>query len=256
MAPNHAKPEVRDTLTTRALQFSMSALQSRMNLRDPDALDLEYTRLMMGFLLFVPAPAHLAMIGLGGGSLAKFCHKQLAHTQVVAVEINPHVIALREAFRVPPDDPRLQVLLADGADFVRHPPRPFDVLLVDGFDAGGLPENLSSQRFYDDCADTVAPGGALVANLQLGDAQYARQLERIRRSFAGAVLTVDDSDGSNAIVFACRGEALTTLRTTRSSPLLAPLCRPKALNAAGWKPLQAPFARILSALTLETGRGA
>ena len=250
--PDHVKPYVQDTLTTRALHFSMSELQSRMDLRDPDALELEYTRLMMGFLLFVPAPAHLAMIGLGGGSLAKFCHKHLARTRACVVEINPHVIALREAFNIPPDSPRFQILQADGAAFVRQPPQRFEVLLVDGFDYDGLPAALSSQRFYDDCADTVAPGGVMVANLHLGHAQYAQQLERIRRSFAGAVLAVHDSDGSNAIVFACKGDALVAM----PNPLIGPLRRPKALSEAGWRPLQAPFARITSALQLETGQGA
>ena len=92
----------------------------------------------------------------------------------------------------------------------------------------------------------------MVANLHLGHAQYAQQLERIRRSFAGAVLAVHDSDGSNAIVFACKGDALVAM----PNPLIGPLRRPKALSEAGWRPLQAPFARIALALKLETGQGA
>jgi len=54
------------------------------------------------------------------------------------VEINPDVIALRNEFAIPGDDERFQVLLGDGAEFVADAPRPFDVLIVDGFDAGGL----------------------------------------------------------------------------------------------------------------------
>ena len=68
-----------------------------MDLRDPSALDLEYTQTMMGFLLFLPQPQRIAMIGLGGGSLAKFCHRYLPRTRIQVVEINPHVIALRDA---------------------------------------------------------------------------------------------------------------------------------------------------------------
>ncbi len=66
-ATEHVKPHVQHRLTARALHFSVSELQSRTDLRDPDALDLEYTRLVMGFLLLVPAPTQLAMIGLGVG---------------------------------------------------------------------------------------------------------------------------------------------------------------------------------------------
>ncbi len=241
----HVKPYVQVTLTTKALHFSISELQSRMDLRHPDALDLEYTRLMMGFLLFCPAPARLAMIGLGGGSMAKFCHRQLPGTRMQVVEINPHVLALRDEFQVPPDGPRFGVELGDGADFVRGPPARFEVLLVDGFDYDGLPEALSSQRFYDGCYETLAPGGLLVVNLHAGHPQYPQQLERIRRSFAGAALAVDDSDRSNSIVFAGKDAALAALRS-------GPLRRPPGLDAGAWKSLQPEMARVLSALKAET----
>jgi spermidine synthase len=242
---SHVKPYVHRTPTSQALQFSISELQSRMDLRRPDALDLEYTRLMMGFLLFSPAPARLAMIGLGGGSIAKFCHRQMPATHVHVVEINPHVIALRDDFQVPPDGPRFAVELGDGADFVCGAPARFDVLLVDGFDYDGLPDGLCSQPFYDHCGETLAPGGLLVANLHRGHPQYAEQLERIRRSFAGAALAVSDNDGSNSIVFASKGQAL--LSTSRG-----PLRRPVGLSGEAWKSLQPAQARILSALTAET----
>ena len=48
-----------------------------MSLDEPDALVTAYTRKMMAFLLFNPAPKRIAMVGLGGGSLAKFCYRNL-----------------------------------------------------------------------------------------------------------------------------------------------------------------------------------
>jgi spermidine synthase len=242
---HHVKPYVQVTLTTKALHFSISELQSRMDLRRPDALDLEYTRLMMGLVLFKPAPANLAMIGLGGGSLAKFCHRHLPKTRITVVEINPHVVALRDEFQIPPDGPRFGVELGDGADFVHGATGRFDVLLVDGFDYDGLPDALCSQRFYDGCCESLAPEGLLVVNLHAGHKQFAQQIERIRRSFAGATLAVDDSDGSNCIVFAGRGQALAGLR-------VGPLRRPRGLDAEAWGALQPELARIVSALKAET----
>ena len=35
------------------------------------------------------------MIGLGGGSLVRFCHRHLPHSRMTVVEINPAVVALR-----------------------------------------------------------------------------------------------------------------------------------------------------------------
>src|SRR5665213_204464 len=100
------KPYVYETLTTKALHFSMNELQSCMDTRRPEALELEYTRLMMGFLMFLSEPKTIAIIGLGGGSLAKFCYRHIRSARVTVIEINPHVIALREEFLVPRDGER------------------------------------------------------------------------------------------------------------------------------------------------------
>ena len=80
--------------------------------------------------------------------------------------------------------------------------------MVDGFDSDGLPARLCSQRFYDDCHEMLQPGGIMVANLHFGHRHYARHLDRIRCSFDGAVLVVDDSELSNSIVFAVQGRGL------------------------------------------------
>ncbi len=206
-ADEHLKPYVREELDALSMHFSVCEIQSRMQLR-PDALALEYTRTMMGFLLFQPAPQRVAMVGLGGGSLAKFCHRHLPKAALVVVEINRHVIALRSAFQVPPDDARFQVLLADGADFVARTEQRFDVLLVDAFDVQGMPPTLGTQRFYDDCFDVLRPGGVLVLNLHAGHPQCPLYLGRIGAAFGAHVLRVDDADGSNSVVFARRGQAL------------------------------------------------
>jgi len=231
---------VHETPTSKALHFSMDVTQSRMDVRRPDALELAYTRTMMGFLLFVPAPASIAMIGLGGGSLAKFCHRHLPHTLMCVVEINAQVIALRDRFRVPPDSARFVVLHADGAQFVRLAPRRFDVLLVDGYDASGLPRRLSSQRFYADCADLLAPGGVCVVNLPCLLPSSELPITHMRRAFSGEVLVVVAPEGGHRVVFACRGP-------TRARPRTAPPTRPRTLDGPAWATLQGEFAGIVRA---------
>ena len=144
------KPYVIDSGRLRSLHFNADEIQSAMWVARPDALYLEYTRLMMGFLLFSPKPRRIAMIGLGGGSLAKFCHRHLPASEIVAVERDAGVIALRDAFAIPPDDARLRVVEGDGGAFVAaQPDGSIDVLLVDGYSGDGLPAELGSQDFKD-----------------------------------------------------------------------------------------------------------
>jgi spermidine synthase len=194
------KPMVRRGLIHTSLQFTDSEAQSRMWTLRPQALLIGYTRSMMGFVEFVPTPERMAMIGLGGGSLAKYCHRHLPLARIDVVEINPQVIALRDTFRVPPDDHRFHVHLDDGALFLRRHRGRYDVLLVDGYDETGIPPALASQRFYNDCRAALADGGVLVVNLFCSDAD--RHVQRIRKCFGSAVLSVPEPGMSNQVVFA------------------------------------------------------
>ena len=237
----HVKPFVYANAEFKALHFSISEIQSRMRLQDPVALDLKYTRTMMGFLVFQPAPLHIVMIGLGGGSLAKFCHHHLPGARLQVVEINPHVIALREDFQVPPDSERFKVLKGDGAQFVRERASPCDVLLVDGFGSQGMPGRLGSQGFYDHCHEMLDPGGILVVNLHRGHIHHPLYLERIRRSFDDRVLVCNDAEQTNSIVFACKGPGLDVDPGEARAQL-------NRLDPDILKPLEAAFGQVLTAL--------
>ena len=122
-------------------------------------------------------------------------------------ESSPAVIALRSRFHIPPDDERLTVVCADGAEWVAAHDRAFDLLWVDGFDIGGMPSALTTQRFYDDCHAALVDGGVLAINMYAGDALNSAWVERVVASFARSVCVVDTADGDNRIVFAARGNA-------------------------------------------------
>ena len=131
---NLEPPFVLEERGTRSLHFTMGETQSSMRVDHPHELQIDYTRTMMGFLLLNAQPRTIAMIGLGGGSLVKFCHRHLPSARITVVDNNPGVIALRKDFDIPDDDARLSVLEGDGAVFVRALSGALDVLLVDGFD--------------------------------------------------------------------------------------------------------------------------
>ena len=187
------------------MHFGFEATQSKMQKNDPSKLILGYTLTMMGFLLFQPKPERIAMIGLGGGSLAKYCLRHLPDSHFTAVEINPSVIALRDTFEIPPDGTHFKVVCGDGAIYVQNQNEPVDVLLVDGYDRDGQPGQLGSLKFYDDCYEKLRDGGVLAVNLWSGDFEFDTYCDRIRESFHGQVIVVDSEDWGNKIVFAYKG---------------------------------------------------
>ena len=238
---NHVRPFVYDDKHTKSLHFSIAELQSRMRLEKPDSLDVEYTRAMMGFLLFNRQPQSIAMIGLGGGSLAKFCYRHLPTTHITVAEINPHVIALRDEFCVPRDDKRFRVVHADGAKFMRDTNQRHDVLLVDGYDYDGMPDSLASQAFYDDCHQALSPDGVMAVNLHIENPDYSVLLGRIERSFEANVLRVHVKREGNVIVFASKAPLLERQRS-------GVLSQPQALDKQAWSELKPTFAQIVATL--------
>jgi spermidine synthase len=188
----------------RSLHIGGVAVQSAMRLDDPYALALDYTRCMMAFLLFHPEPREALMIGLGGGSLAKFLHRELRALRVRAVEIDPRVVAAaRSQFHLPPDDARLTVEVSCGAEALA--PECCDLLIADGFVDEAHPDALTSPAFFDATYLALDEPGVLVMNLMDSDPRFDETLQHLERAFAGAVLCMPALTDPNVIAFALKG---------------------------------------------------
>jgi spermidine synthase len=203
----YGKPFVLDDGKFRRLHFSLHATQSRMSLRSPDALTLAYTRKMMSFVLFQPRPEHVVIVGLGGGSLTKFCYRQLPDSRVTTVEIDQAVIDLATLFHVPNSDARMRIVHADAARYLATSRQSADVILVDGCDKHGVAPTLSGEGFFGTLRRRLKPGGVLVMNL-VGSVRRVNALVRsIASAFDDQVLVLDVSVGDNRIAFAFRDPA-------------------------------------------------
>jgi len=201
-ATTYSKPFIIDSGPQRRLQFDLFTVQSAMHREHPDRLILAYTRKMMAFLLFNRTPARILLLGLGGGSLAKFCYRHLPYTAITTVEVNPDVIALREAFRIPADDDRFRVICADGADYVARLGLSQDVILADACDREGIAPKLNAIEFYQDAHRCLFSGGVFVANV-CGDLNgCAAHVGKIRTVFGDDIMTLQVRPDGNLIVIA------------------------------------------------------
>lgn len=199
---SYDKPFVVDDGSQRFLYFNTRLMQSAMRKAAPNALELRYTQKMMAFLLFHPRPKRLLLIGLGGGSLVKFCHQHLPGAHLTAVEINPHVIALREAFAVPPDDARLQIVQADGAAHLRSMTKGLDVILLDAFDHLGFAPGFADRDFFQNVFAQLSGHGILVVNLAGEKREYGAVISAIAEVFDSRTLLISVADDGNHVLFA------------------------------------------------------
>lgn len=205
---HYHKPFIGESANGRSLYLSLDCVQSRMRLDDPWALDLRYTRKVMSFLLFQPEPRDVLMLGLGGGSLAKFCHRHLPGTRLDAVEISADVIALRDYFCVPSNSPRFAIHKGDAAEYVARTSQSYDVVIADAFDWGGIAPSIRTGAFYQQIRSRLSAGGLLVANLAGETAERVDHLRMMAREFSDNVLLVPVEGEGNEIAIAFKDPQL------------------------------------------------
>lgn len=199
--------EVWECRGVRTLHLGSQAVQSAMRVARPASLELAYTRAMMAWPLFCPGAREVLMIGLGGGSLAKYMLAREAGLRVTAVEIEPVVAELaRRHFALPDDSEHFRVRMADAADYVPAHPAQADVILLDGYDAGDQVEQLATEAFYRACRRALRSGGVLVVNLWGGSPDFDHYFSRLCRVFDGRLAWLPVESKSNVVVFAFGAE--------------------------------------------------
>ncbi len=195
----------------RHLHLGTPWIQGSMNLKDPLVLVHEYVQRMMAWLLLVEpdtvAKRHAMQLGLGAGSLTKFCSKVI-RMKTTTVELNPQVVfACRGYFKLPADSARLQVLLADAAQYVSHAAHwgTVDALQVDLYDHEAAAPVLDSPAFYADCRRMLTDDGCMTVNLFGRSSSFARSVGHMTEAFGEqAIWAFKATREGNTVVLAQR----------------------------------------------------
>lgn len=191
----------------RYLHFGSPWIQGAMKVSRPYELALEYPRQMMSCGLFYPEPKHILQLGLGAASLTKFCYRY-TDAQVDVVEVSETVIAAaRQWFKLPYDDERLTVHLADAKEFIgnRRGYEPADWLQVDLYDAEAEGPVYDDVEFYTMCRRAMNKAGS-VASFNLFGSIFDPSYEAIYEAFKGRTLMLPEMAEGNRIVLAFAGE--------------------------------------------------
>jgi spermidine synthase len=167
--------DVVDEPTARTLYFGSPARQSTVFLERPQDLALAYTRCMVSGLLFCEAPQKVLLLGLGGGSLARFLLHAFPQCRVQAVEKRARVVELARQYFFLGSDPRLSVCVEPAETFLHRTSEQYDWILVDIHNRDGMAPALDDPGFFADCQSHLSERGALAVNLWTG-----HQQERVR----------------------------------------------------------------------------
>jgi spermidine synthase len=240
------KPYIAEDDDVKILHFDSIYIQSEMRKDAPHELTLGYTQAMMGFLLLHPRPLDILIIGLGGGSLSKFCHHHLPEARVTTVEISWEVIALRNLFCIPDDSERFQVIYADAIEYMRHKTNIADVILLDGYDDFGLPKGLCNTRFYAHCKRALRENGILVANLHSENSHANTYIQRMKQVFNDQILLSSSLTSTNQIAFALKNTSPQSLEILQN--------RATALRQQTGLPFQRYLEQMWSSASFSNGQ--
>ena len=206
-------PEVNfsDEGSIRHLHLGSEWIQGSMYMERPNDLVHEYIERMMAWLLFVEPDSvkdlQALQLGLGAGSLTKFCHKEL-RMKTTAIELNEMVVhACRGWFKLPVDNSRMQVVIADAAQEIRKPEwlGAVDALQVDLYDEEAAAPVLDTADFYRDCRSTLTAQGCMTVNLFGRVSSFPKSVERMAEAFGkDALWAFKATREGNTVVLAQR----------------------------------------------------
>ena len=140
-------------------------LQSAMNLKDPTALRLIYSRYTSLGFTFRPDAKKVLIIGLGGGSIPKKLQKEFPSMEVDVVEIDPEVIQIAKNHFNVRDGKNLRLHAQDGRLFLTRTANQYDIIMIDAYYSDAMPFHLATREFFELAQRKLAPNGILVTNL-------------------------------------------------------------------------------------------
>src|SRR5436309_9534668 len=140
-------------------------LQSAMNLKDPTALRLIYSRYTSLGFTFRPDAKRILIIGLGGGSIPKKLQKEFPSLEIDVVEIDPEVIQIAKNHFNVREINRLHLHAQDGRLFLTRTANQYDIILLDAYYADAMPFHLATREFFELAQRKLTPNGIVVANL-------------------------------------------------------------------------------------------
>jgi spermidine synthase len=194
-------------------------LESVSNLADPTELPVAYTRTMTVGLAYAAQRRSLLAIGVGAGTLPAYLATALPHSTITAVDLDPVVLELARGYfglrRL--EGANLSLREADGRIFLRNTRARYDVIFLDAFRGGYIPEHLTTREFYTLAKSRLARGGVVASNLHFGTAFFDSSVATFRQVFRrvdlygaeGNVIVIASDDMPSRAVALRRASALT-----------------------------------------------
>ncbi|BBP45172.1 hypothetical protein THMIRHAS_05450 [Thiosulfatimonas sediminis] len=169
--------EVIENRTLRKLHFDSPVEQSCIFRDAPMTLNFEYQQKIVALVSEhfqqrnQPQGYRILMLGMGGGTMAHNLYHTLPNVQLTIVELRQIVIDVAYRFFHLPDVPEIESVQSDAIEYIaeladlENQIHNFDCIIVDLFDAHGIPSELCEFAFHNDLQQCVKADGRIIYNL-------------------------------------------------------------------------------------------
>ncbi|MEW5754963.1 MAG: MnmC family methyltransferase [Pseudomonadota bacterium] len=189
----------------RTLHFGTPAIQSAINLAKPDGLELDYTQRMLLGAFLAPELHRVLLIGLGGGSMARFLYRHFHAARIDVIEKRPATVALAHKYFQLPEGRRLKLIIGDACEWLPRLQPEYDLILLDAFDAEGPVAALHTVERLQQMRELLHPAGILALNHWARKRTALRQLlDDLAQVFARQPYHCFDVHHANLVLFAHR----------------------------------------------------
>ena len=202
----HADISIISRSETLELRSGSEALQSVINLKHPEKIELKNLEFMLGILLFISAPQKILLLGTGAGSLIHFLRKHYAASHLTSLDIDAELIELMQArMLLPQADQHLNYIVDDAAHYLGETDDQFDLILVDLFIGNKSPHWLLDANSMQLLFEHLSPQGGVAYNLLIeSDHDFNHYYRGLRQIFSQKTLCLPVEGFDNTITYAFR----------------------------------------------------
>ena len=186
------------------LRSGNGALQSVVDLEQPQRLALKNLEYLLGVLLFVPPPRQILLLGTAAGSLLHYLRHNYPDSEITALDIDAELIEkLLQMDLLPPAGNGLTYVYDDAAHYIAHCPLQYDLVLVDIFSGAQSPAWLLEKSTQLGLRGLLHRQGAVAYNLIIdSETGFNRFYRDLRLAFARHTLCLPVAGLENIIAFA------------------------------------------------------
>ncbi|MEK7521515.1 MAG: methyltransferase domain-containing protein [Patescibacteria group bacterium] len=148
-----------------------------------------------------PNAKDILVLGLGGGSIAELLQEYWPDSRKVGVDIDPEMVDLGRKYLKLNEVKDLEVVIADVSEWIVKNVQKFDLILVDLYKGGSIPQEFREEAFLNTVQKTLKPDSIaafnhLYSSLEKKDAEEFRR--RLRNVFP--VMTVVTPEANMVVI--------------------------------------------------------